>query len=839
MLYNKEFLKRLDEQCNKTTYARIEALNLDEYVVESIEGKVTSGSLNIQGTSAIRRTCNLSMIAPDVNISNYYWGLETKFRLWIGVENTIDSNYPDIIWFKQGVYLINSFSTSFSANNYTINISGKDKMCQLNGELGGIFNSQVDLGQITEEVEQGVYQTVKFPLKQVVREMVHQYGNEPFHNIIINDLDEMGLELQEYRYEDPMYLLRSFGSDSYDNAYLDGDQKCYFKGDTTLSELEGQGFIFDSLLDYNADSNTILLNTLYADFQGKGEGSPKGEKNSDIWHQNVLISPAPADYAKLFQDGVILQVTFDSANKQNSKILHLNIKSGVGQFSKMHDCPIYYQGQIVSADNPFTWSAGSTIYFKFFADGYDETIGLNYGRWAVEFPDKVYHVAKIDSGETAGYTETDLVYPDELIAKAGETICSVLDKIVKFLGDFEYFYDLDGRFVFQRKIASVNTSWSPLKTSEGENYIEDLQSASPYAYVFAGSQFFTTFNDSPNLSNLKNDFTVWGSRKSIASNADIPIHMRYAVDKKPIKYTSIEQGGKVYYANDTYVINGNSIGCDWREIIFQMAKDYRRHNHEDDFEVKIINANKDDGLYLTGRTGYEQYYIDIEGFWRQLYDPDTYTSSVEAISEIAQAKDTMDDKNATQEEKSEAEKHITWDNNYYSDEAHYPWARAPYEAPETLIFWLDFLDSAGELELFSSSAIGNRPKVVNDKDVKAIYYRGTPSIVFYQGNMEDTEQKPGYRYFNMGAYDSMFRKSTQGKSAKNEIDSLLEIHTYCTQSVTINSIPIYYLEPNTRIYVSDIQAGIEGEYIIDKISLPLTYNGTMSITAVKAVKRLM
>lgn len=31
--------------------------------------------------------------------------------------------------------------------------------------------------------------------------------------------------------------------------------------------------------------------------------------------------------------------------------------------------------------------------------------------------------------------------------------------------------------------------------------------------------------------------------------------------------------------------------CDWREIIFQMAKDYRRHMHEDDFLLKVRETN--------------------------------------------------------------------------------------------------------------------------------------------------------------------------------------------------------------------------------------------------------
>jgi hypothetical protein len=68
--------------------------------VEYIEGKVTGGSINIDGTSCVRRTCSLSMIANDVNINDYYWGLKNKFKLEIGIKNMINSNYPNIIWFK-------------------------------------------------------------------------------------------------------------------------------------------------------------------------------------------------------------------------------------------------------------------------------------------------------------------------------------------------------------------------------------------------------------------------------------------------------------------------------------------------------------------------------------------------------------------------------------------------------------------------------------------------------------------------------------------------------------------------------------------------------------------
>jgi hypothetical protein len=41
-----------------------------------------------------------------------------------------------------------------------------------------------------------------------------------------------------------------------------------------------------------------------------------------------------------------------------------------------------------------------------------------------------------------------LVYPGELKSNAGETITSILDKIKSKFTNFEYFYDIDGKFVF-------------------------------------------------------------------------------------------------------------------------------------------------------------------------------------------------------------------------------------------------------------------------------------------------------------------------------------------------------------------------------------------------------
>ena len=89
----------------------------------------------------------------------------------------------------------------------------------------------------------------------------------------------------------------------------------------------------------------------------------------------------------------------------------------------------------------------------------------NYYRARVKLKgsNTVYTVAKIerDNGlQVCGYRICDIVYPYDLIGSPGETITSILDKLVKMLGNFEYFYDVDGHFVFQRKRTYLDVNYN-------------------------------------------------------------------------------------------------------------------------------------------------------------------------------------------------------------------------------------------------------------------------------------------------------------------------------------------------------------------------------------------
>jgi hypothetical protein len=122
-----------------------------------------------------------------------------------------------------------------------------------------------------------------------------------------------------------------------------------------------------------------------------------------------------------------------------------------------------------------------------------------------------------------------LVYNGKLIANAGASIVNAVLEPIKKFGNFEYYYDIEGKFIFKEKDNYLYTSWTPFDGT----YIENNMYDKDYSYSLIGNQVITAFNSTPNIKDLKNDFSIWGVKKSI-SGVDLPVHMRFAIDKKPI-----------------------------------------------------------------------------------------------------------------------------------------------------------------------------------------------------------------------------------------------------------------------------------------------------------------
>ena len=88
-LLDKEFLKRLDEYRDKKIMVKIISLNWDEEPIAEITGNITGGNINIDGSSAVRRTCNITLITNQMQIDSIHWSLRTKFTVEIGVKNDV------------------------------------------------------------------------------------------------------------------------------------------------------------------------------------------------------------------------------------------------------------------------------------------------------------------------------------------------------------------------------------------------------------------------------------------------------------------------------------------------------------------------------------------------------------------------------------------------------------------------------------------------------------------------------------------------------------------------------------------------------------------------------
>ena len=292
-LLDKDFLRELDNYQHREVYARISALSINESPIQMIEGQVTGGSVNIDGASAVRRTCSLSLVAQDININDFYWGLNNKFKMEIGLKNFINSNYPDMIWFPQGVYVITSFSTQTSANGFTISISGKDKMCMLNGEVGGSIPMSVDFGVEQIVNDDGTITYNKIPIKTIIKELLHAYALEPYHNIIINDIDDKGLELLEYRGEDPLYLAYDIDEGEYTQMYFSGETKC-------IQVSNGKSIQLDEIDNYNQRVDEIIADAAtVVRFEEDGSqytiskvefGQTVGYRLTDLTYAGELIS---------------------------------------------------------------------------------------------------------------------------------------------------------------------------------------------------------------------------------------------------------------------------------------------------------------------------------------------------------------------------------------------------------------------------------------------------------------------------------------------------------------------------------------------------------------------
>lgn len=215
------FFHKVDSMLVQKQYVRITLLNWDEEPLKEIQGELTSGTLTKDGSSSVRRTCSFSASVSGgeytIEDGEMDFAINKKVFIEVGVKNYTDE-YPEypILWFPQGVFFIASFNCSSSATSaVVINLTLRDKMAMLNGEVGGTFPATTILDEMDTQAPSGEYIVKKVLIYDIIQEVVNHFGGEDLNNIIIEDVDEKIPMVMKWNGDAPLYLIKQGSADGY------------------------------------------------------------------------------------------------------------------------------------------------------------------------------------------------------------------------------------------------------------------------------------------------------------------------------------------------------------------------------------------------------------------------------------------------------------------------------------------------------------------------------------------------------------------------------------------------------------------------------------------------
>lgn len=473
------------------------------------------------------------------------------------------------------------------------------------------------------------------------------------------------------------------------------------------------------------------------------------------------------------------------------------------------------------------WTGSNPLYITQYTS---TTSGVQYGATTdKEQVDEALAAGTIDSyteyksGQDVGYIYTDFIYPGELIGDAGNSVCDILDKIKSALGNYEYFYDLDGNFIFQEIKNYLNTSKSTndLNNMEQNDYLIDITKGKS-VYTFDDSFLISSYSNAPQYSMIKNDYIVWGMREDATTGATYPIRYHLAIDTKPQTGNTY----KVFFYDDP----DDGIRKAKRPIQFSTRDGFPTQGAEDTFYLAL-----DTNTVYKWDTESNTYVR----FATQTKDITTTDWRTELYLSGAQAEGfSLDTNNYYTELNNEWPKMYDIENGEFYEE---------YEKdPSSLDYFLDFIDSSAAIGELSISNIGKRSKIVVDEDINCIFEREIPNLVMIDASQDsaivteqrEEAQRKGQDYIQVtGAIYNLLATGGTQNSAFERVKELIYQYTSYNESITLQCLPIYYLDVNQRITVNDSKSNIYGDYMINSISIPLNISSMMTISATRALER--
>lgn len=431
-----------------------------------------------------------------------------------------------------------------------------------------------------------------------------------------------------------------------------------------------------------------------------------------------------------------------------------------------------------------------------------------------DIPDKVktpiyikQKVEKEDGEEETitriGYKMIDYIYPEELIVAAGTTVTSILDMCVQALGgNFEYFYDNNGNFIFQEKKNYINNDIVDINDLEPSNY-KYKYDYFPIHYDFSQSRIIASYSNSATWTNIKNDISVWGNDENQT------LGYRVVIDEKP----------KV----PNYVINlfNSSTKLDWRE--------YLVYNYEIGINNTLVGKHK-------GETIDFGYYLNVDNPTVVICPEDRDTKYYfkrynKATQEWERLITENEDKGA-EIPRYYPELSTLWFNDRY-------YLNGEPQEKKVFNYNLDLLAGDTYFNKWRISSIGERVESVTDNDVKQLYPTKIEDILVYvnEKDLEYTTNIDGA--IKLDSYDEFRNYPPAGnvyKDAYSTVKEQLFKNLYANEQITITSLPILTLSANNRCYGYNLQAQMDGFYLTQTITEDYS-NHTMTISLVKNLPR--
>lgn len=460
-------------------------------------------------------------------------------------------------------------------------------------------------------------------------------------------------------------------------------------------------------------------------------------------------------------------------------------------------------------------------------------------------------------GEKVGYEETDLTYPGELIVNGGSNVCAVLDEIVKALGNYDYYYDVEGIFHFCQKNNFQATGNTPLNLSPEE----DSQLQAFYCPRYSPSLLLNEFLDTelvsqvsfnPNYSNIKNDYVYWGSRQENSGNSENTIMVRYhlAIDKRPEDIPFPATAEEAAFIGENYSLCHKEIeevrlAADNTLVRYQISNQ-AINSGEVVGEIVAPSLDKTfpenpsawfnwrEELYRRALLAYGQstegsyYDEELMAEWRDIFDP---TSTIDK-----KGKDSFQQ---------------GWINKYGEGNAATPWTGYNIDviiAPEKIRYWLDLIDTTSSIGKYSVNRIGRRSVITEDTKVNEVYALEVNDIVFIKApstseEWEKTMQRVREEYIPIGQTYCFvqedqwcyFKERNSYGTCYEGVRSQMYSNLYYNSSVSMTTIPILYLDGNQCIRINFPEFGITGDYIINTISINLSGTPQMTMSLQEAM----